>query len=72
MNPLFDGIRKKRDPAKCLYEGRTFIWTFILGFLGRMGSRNSMDALRDDERWADAVHKLAEQDLWDGAPSKTR
>ena len=64
MNPLFDGIRKKRDPAKCLYEGRTFLWTFILGFIGRMGSRNSIDALRNDERWADAVHKLAGQDWW--------
>ena len=64
LNPLFDGIRKKRDPAKCLYEGRTFLWTFILGFLGRMGSRNSIDALRNDERWAGAVHKLAGQGWW--------
>ena len=61
---MFDRIRKVRDESKCLYEGRTFLWTFILGFLGRLGSRNSMDALRDDERWADAVHKLAGQDWW--------
>ena len=64
LNPVFDRIRKVRDEAKCLYGGRTFLWTFILGFLGRLGSRNSMDALRDDERWADAVHKLAGQDWW--------
>ena len=24
------------DESKCLYEGRTFLWAFILGFLGRM------------------------------------
>ena len=53
-----------RDESKCLYEGRTFLWTFILGFLGRLGSRNSMDALRGDERWAEAVHMLAGQDWW--------
>ena len=29
-----------------------------------MGSRNSIDALRNDGRWADAVHKLAGQDWW--------
>lgn len=29
-----------------------------------MGSRNSIDALRNDGRWADAVHRLAGQDWW--------
>lgn len=64
LNPLFDRIVKKRDRSKCIYEGRTFLWTFILGFLGRMGSRNSMDALRGNENWSNAVHRLAQQDWW--------
>ena len=39
LNPLFDGIRKARDMEKCLYEGRTFLWTFIVGHLKRLGNR---------------------------------
>ena len=36
-----------------------------------MGSRNSIDALRNDERWADAVHKLAGQGWWVEGESRT-
>ena len=36
LNPLFDGIRKARDMERCLYEGRTFLWTFIVGHLVRL------------------------------------
>ena len=36
-----------------------------------MGSRNSIDALRNDERWANAVHKLAGQGWWVEGESRT-
>ena len=39
---------------RCLYEGRTFLWTFIVGHLARLGSRNAMDANRHDPKYADA------------------
>ena len=51
LNPLFDGIRKARDMERCLYEGRTFLWTFIVGHLARLGSRNAMDANRNMTQW---------------------
>ena len=41
LNPLFDGIRKARDMERCLYEGRTFLWTFIVGHLVRLESRGA-------------------------------
>ena len=47
LNPLFVGIRKARDMERCPYEGRTFLWTFIVGHLARLGSRNAMDANRN-------------------------
>ena len=71
LNPLFDGIRKARDMEKCLYEGRTFVWTFLVGFLTRHGSRNAMDANRNDPNYADAVLKLADQRLWPEGERKT-
>lgn len=64
LNPVFSRIENLRDPKKCLYDGRTFLWTFILGFFVRMGSRNAMDARRCDENFSDAVHKLSQQDWW--------
>ncbi len=64
LNPAFDGIRKVRDMSKCLYEGRTFLWSYIVGFLMRMGSRNAMDANRNDPNYADAVLRLADQRAW--------
>ena len=27
---------------RCLYEGRTFLWTFIVGHLARLGSRGGV------------------------------
>ena len=71
LNPLFDGIRKARDMEKCLYEGRTFLWTFLVGFLTRRGSRNAMDANRNDPNYADAILKLAEQSVWPAGERKT-
>ncbi len=71
LNPLFDGIRKARDMEKCLYEGRTFLWTFLVGFLFRHGSRNAMDADRNDPNYADAILKLADQRLWPEGEPKT-
>ena len=71
LNPLFDGIRKSRDMEKCLYEGRTFLWTFVVGFLFRHGSRNAMDADRNDPNYADAILKLADQRLWPEGVPKT-
>ena len=64
LNPVFDGIRKVRDMSKCLYEGQTFLWSYIVGFLMRMGSRNAMDANRNDPNYADAVLRLADQRVW--------
>jgi hypothetical protein len=64
LNPVFSRIENLRDSKKCLYDGRTFLWTFILGFFVRMGSRNAMDARRCDENFSDAVHKLSQQDWW--------
>ena len=64
LNPLFDGFRKARDMERCLYEGRTFLWTFIVGHLARLGSRNAMDANRNDPKYADAILKLADQGVW--------
>ena len=60
LNPLFDGIRKARDMERCLYEGPTSLWTFIVGHLARLGSRNAMDASRNAPKYADAILKLAE------------
>lgn len=71
LNPLFDGIRKARDMERCLYEGRTFLWTFVVGFLFRHGSRNAMDADRNDPNYADAILKLADQRLWPEGVPKT-
>ena len=71
LNPLFDGIRKARDMERCLYEGRTFLWTFAVGFLFRHGSRNAMDADRNDPNYADAILKLADQRLWPEGVPKT-
>lgn len=64
LNPVFDGIRKTRDASSCLYDGRTFIWSYLVGFLMRMGSRNAMDANRNDPNYADAILKLADQKDW--------
>ena len=61
LNPLFDGIRKARDMERCLYEGRTFLWTFIVGHLARLGSRNAMDANRSmtQRKWVEvSLQKL--------------
>ena len=57
LNPLFDGIRKARDMERCLYEGRTFLWTFIVGHLARLGSRNAMDANRNmtQRKWVEVI-----------------
>ena len=57
LNPLFDGIRKARDMERCLYEGRTFLWTFIVGHLARLGSRNAMDANRSmtQRKWVEVI-----------------
>ena len=71
LNPLFDGIRKARDMEKCLYEGRTFLWAFIVGHLARLGSRNAMDANRNDPNYADAILKLADQGFWPDGERKT-
>lgn len=72
LNPLFDGIRKARDMEKCLYEGRTFLWTFIVGHLARRGSRNAMDANRNEPNYADAILKLAEQSVWPAGSGRPR
>lgn len=50
--------------SKCLYEGRTFLWTLVVGHLTRQGSRNEMDANRNDPNYAGAILKLADQDEW--------
>jgi len=71
LNPLFGRIRKTRDESRCLYAGRTFLWTFIVGFLMRAGSRNGMDASRNCGKYADAVLKLAEQGFWPEGERKT-
>ena len=42
LNPLFDGIRKALDMERCLYEGWTFLWTFIVGHLVRLGARGGV------------------------------
>ncbi|MGN0877051.1 MAG: hypothetical protein ACI4TC_07275, partial [Kiritimatiellia bacterium] len=54
-----------------LYEGRTFLWTFIVGHLVRIGSRNAMDANRNDQKYADAILKLAVQGVWPEGERKT-
>ena len=64
LNPVFDRAAGARDMAKCLYEGRTFLWTLIVGFITRHGSRNAMDANRNDPHYAGAVLRLAGQDDW--------
>ena len=46
---------------RCLYEGRTFLWTFIVGHLARLGSRNAMDANRSmtQRKWVEvSLQKL--------------
>lgn len=57
LNPLFDGIRKARDMERCLHEGRTFLWSFIVGHLARLGSRNAMDANRNmtQRKWVEVI-----------------
>ena len=57
LNPLFDGIRKARDMETCLYAGRTFLWTVIVGHLARLGSRNAMDANRNmtQRKWVEVI-----------------
>ena len=56
---------------RCLYEGQTFLWTFIVGHLVRLGSRNAMDANRNDPKYADAILKLADQSVWPEGERKT-
>ena len=42
---------------RCLYEGRTFLWTFIVGHLARLDSRNAMDANRNmtQRKWVEVI-----------------
>ena len=47
--------------ARHAYEGRTFLWTFIVGHLARLGSRNAMDANRSmtQRKWVEvSLQKL--------------
>lgn len=64
FNPVFGTIRKGRDPDRILHEGAAFVWTVLLGAFLRCGSRNRMDARRDDRRYAPSVLRLAGQDWW--------
>ena len=43
--------------ARHAYEGRTFHWTFIVGHLARLGSRNAMDANRNmtQRKWVEVI-----------------
>ena len=55
LNPHFDLITTPRDMVRCLYEGRTFLWTFIVGHLARLGRRNATAANPNDPTYADAI-----------------
>ena len=52
------GVCVGRPPAR-MPDGEA-----ALGFLMRMGSRNAMDANRNDPNYADAVLRLADQRAW--------
>lgn len=55
LKRLFNQIPDLRKVERCRYTPAEFAWTLLLMFLGRMGSRNQMDAPRDSGTLPEAV-----------------
>lgn len=47
LNELFNALPDGRGPEDCLYTAATVLWSVVLGFLCRKGSRNAMDVDRN-------------------------
>jgi hypothetical protein len=52
---LFNQLPDLRKAERCRYTPAEFAWTLLLMFLGRMGSRNQMDAQRNSGALPEAV-----------------
>ena len=59
VNEMFNGVGDPRCPSRILYSPATLLWTATLGFMNRCGSRNAMDADRNDEGYALTVADLS-------------
>ena len=64
VNERFGSFVDPRCASRILYGAPTLLWTLTLGFLNRCGSRNAMDADRNDEAYARTVLALGGQDWW--------
>ncbi|NLE66423.1 MAG: hypothetical protein GX608_03285 [Lentisphaerae bacterium] len=64
ISGAFNAVDDPRAPERILYTPATLLWTLTLGFLTRCGSRNAMDADRNDEGYARTVAALSGQDWW--------
>jgi len=47
LTGLFNSLPDLRDAVCCRYSPAEFVWTLLLMFLSRMGSRNQLDAQRN-------------------------
>ena len=64
INVVFTSIHDPRDRERILYSVSTLLWTLVLGFFTRSGSRNRMDADRNDEFYAKLIMDFSRQDTW--------
>lgn len=71
VNEMFNGVGDPRCPSRILYSPATLLWTATLGFMSRCGSRNAMDADRNDEGYALTVADLSAQDWWPEGEART-
>lgn len=55
LKRLFNQLPDLRKADRCRYTPAEFAWTLLLMFLGRMGSRNQMDAQRNSGALPEAV-----------------
>lgn len=72
INKEFRSIKDPRDASRILYSAPTLLWTLLLGFIGRCGSRNAMDGTRNEGHYAQTVLAFSKQRAWpDGEPLTT-
>jgi|LSQX01.1.fsa_nt_gb hypothetical protein len=72
INESFNKLPDPRDASRILYSASSLLWTLTLGFLNRCGSRNAMDADRNDPAYAHTVMSMSGQDWWpEGEPLTT-
>jgi len=59
LTQLFNQLPDLRDKDCCRYTPAEFVWTLLLMFLARTGSRNQIDSKRNSGALPDALARLA-------------